>query len=48
MATALRAASTQFLHAEKNFRKLMGYRNLWMLSAALEAESDVDVTKEVA
>jgi hypothetical protein len=24
------------------------YLDLWMLSAALEAESDVDVTKEVA
>jgi transposase-like protein len=43
-----RWAAASFLHAEKNFRKLMGYRDLWMLSAALEAESDVDVTKEVA
>jgi hypothetical protein len=43
-----RWAAAAFLHAENNFRKLMGYRDLWMLSAALEAESDVGVTKEVA
>lgn len=43
-----RWAAAAFLHAEKNFRRLMGYRDLWMLSAALGAENDVDATKEVA
>ncbi len=28
-----------FLEAEKQFRKIMGYRDLWMLEAALEEGS---------
>jgi putative transposase len=43
-----RWVSSAYLRAEKNFRKLMGYQDLWMLRAALDNVSDVDVEKEVA
>ena len=32
----LRWAATAYLETEQNFRKLMGYRDLWMLQAALD------------
>jgi hypothetical protein len=35
---ALRWAAAAALETERNFRKLMGYRDLWMLKAALEEE----------
>ena len=31
----LRWAASAFLIAEKNFRKIQGYRDLWMLKAVL-------------
>jgi len=34
-----RWAAAAFLDAEKNFRKVMGYRELWMLEAALERKA---------
>ena len=43
-----RWAASAFLHAEKQFRKLMGYRDLWVLRAALDGEIEIDVAKEVA
>lgn len=33
---ALRWTATGFLEAEKSFRKILGYRDLWMLAAALK------------
>ncbi len=36
---ALRWAAAAFLEAEKQFRKIMGYCDLWMLEAALEEGS---------
>lgn len=33
---ALRWSTTAFLECEKNFRKIMGYRDLWMLSSKLK------------
>ena len=35
---ALRWASTAYLHAEQRFRKIIGYRDLGMLQAALDEE----------
>ncbi len=35
----LRWAAAAFLMTEKNFRKIQGYRDLWMLKAALEESS---------
>ena len=32
----MRWAAAAFLMTEKRFRKIMGYRDLWMLEAALE------------
>ena len=32
----LRWAASALLETEKNFRKIMGYRDLWMLKAALD------------
>ena len=34
----IRWAATAFVAAEKKFRRMMGYRDLWMLSAALGYE----------
>jgi transposase-like protein len=36
----IRWAATAFVAAEKKFRRMMGYRDLWMLSAALGYEVD--------
>jgi hypothetical protein len=35
----LRWAAAAFLITEKNFRKIQGYRDLWMLKAVLEENS---------
>jgi transposase-like protein len=43
----LRWAAAAFLATEKNFRKIMGYRDLWILKAALE-EENVDQREKVA
>ena len=43
----LRWAATALLETEKNFRKIMGYRDLWMLTAALDRNT-VSARQEVA
>jgi hypothetical protein len=35
----LRWAAAAFLMTEKNFRKIQGHRDLWMLKAALESST---------
>ena len=37
-AMVLRWSATSALEAERRFRKLIGYRRLWMLKAALDAD----------
>ncbi len=44
---ALRWAAAAFLETEKHFRRIMGYRDLWMLEAAL-AENQVTGKEKVA
>ncbi len=44
---ALRWAAAAFLETEKHFRRIMGYRDLWMLGAAL-AENQVTRKEKVA
>ena len=36
----LRWAASGFLAAEKNFRRMIGYRDLWILAAALDRHID--------
>lgn len=43
----LRWAASALLMTEKNFRKIMGYRDLWMLKAALDRKQ-MSVQPEVA
>ena len=43
----MRWAATAFLHAEKSFRRIMGYEDLWMLRAAL-GDNVIDNRKEAA
>jgi len=43
----LRWAAAALLLTEQNFRRIMGYRDLWMLKAALHQEG-VLVEQEVA
>ena len=43
----LRWAAAALLMTEQNFRKIMGYRDLWMLKTALDRK-EVSVQKEVA
>lgn len=43
----LRWAAAALLMTEQNFRKIMGYRDLWMLKAALD-QNEVFVPQEVA
>ena len=38
----LRWAASAFAATEKNFRRMLGYRDLWMLKAALERYTDDD------
>jgi len=35
-AMALRWAAAAFVETEKNYRRIMGYQQLWMLKATLE------------
>jgi len=46
----LRWAASAFLDAEKNFRRVMGYKDLWILETALGRSKiiDIDKRKEVA
>ena len=39
---ALRWAAASFVETEKNYRRIMGYRDLWMLQAHLD---DQEVAK---
>ncbi|MCH9046700.1 MAG: hypothetical protein IIA40_11400 [SAR324 cluster bacterium] len=41
----LRWAASAFLATEKNFRRIQGYRDLWMLKAALESYTNDDRDK---
>jgi hypothetical protein len=44
----LRWAAASYLDAEKHFRKIIGYKDLWMLKAALDEGShttNVDAEK---
>src|SRR5712691_9210146 len=43
----LRWAAAALLMTEQNFRRIMGYRDLWMLKAALE-ENQTSLNKQVA
>ena len=45
-AMVKRWAASSLAEAEKSFRKIMGYRDLWMLEAALK--DDVDILKKAA
>ena len=38
----LRWAASAFLATEKNFRRIQGYRDLWMLKAAVESYTNDD------
>ena len=47
----LRWAAASFLDAEKSFRRIMGYRDLWQLKAHLDAgenQTQVDVKEKAA
>ena len=39
---ALRWAASALLAAEKNFRRIQGYREIWMLKADLESYTNHD------
>ncbi|MEE8433257.1 MAG: hypothetical protein V3S64_00580 [bacterium] len=41
----LRWAASAFLATEKNFRRIQGHRDLWMLKAALESYTSDDKDK---
>ena len=47
---ALRWAASAFLSAEKNFRRIMGYKDLWILEAALDRSkvTRIDTKQKVA
>jgi putative transposase len=50
-AMVLRWAAASFLDAEKSFRRIMGYQDLWMLKAQLDApdeKKDMDNQKKIA
>ena len=44
----LRWAASAFLETEKNFRKIQGYRDLWMLEAKLKDEVAGEKQSKVA
>jgi hypothetical protein len=44
----LRWVAAAFLTAEKNFRRIHGYRDLWMLKAKLENEVGLDLRQAAA
>ncbi|MCC6156608.1 MAG: hypothetical protein IT350_01050 [Deltaproteobacteria bacterium] len=47
-AMTLRWCATALLEHEKRFRKVMGYKDLWMLQAALNAGAELDRKEGVA
>jgi len=40
---ALRWVAAAFLETEKNFRRILGYRDLWILKAKLDNEVALDL-----
>ncbi len=44
----LRWCAAALLEHEKRFRKVMGYKDLWMLKAALNADAGLDQKEAVA
>jgi len=44
----LRWVAAAFLETEKNFRRILGYRDLWMLKAKLENEVVLDSKQKAA
>jgi hypothetical protein len=44
----LRWVAAAFLATEKNFRRILGYRDLWMLKAKLENEVVLDSKQKAA
>ncbi len=44
----LRWAASAFLETEKNFRRIQGYQDLWMLKAKLRDEVSMDAKRKVA
>jgi hypothetical protein len=43
-----RWVASSFLATEKNFRRIMGYKDLWALKAILDEKVEKDVEKDVA
>jgi putative transposase len=43
---ALRWTAAGYLHAEKAFRRIQGFRDLWVLAAALGRQKVDDVVQE--
>ena len=46
-AMVLRWAATAFLATEKHFRRIMGYRHLWMLKACLDGDEQLASVRKV-
>lgn len=44
----LRWVAAAFLATEKNFRRIQGFRDLWMLKAKLENEVGLDLRQAAA
>ena len=44
----LRWVASAFLAAEQSFRRIQGYRDLWMLKATLESDSTLEAKEEAA
>ncbi|MDE0395530.1 MAG: hypothetical protein OYK82_12220 [Gammaproteobacteria bacterium] len=45
---AVRWAAASFMEAEKKYRKIMGYRDLWTLKAHLDELGAPQVTRKAA
>jgi hypothetical protein len=44
----LRWVASAFLAAEQNFRRIQGYKVLWMLEATLESDFNLEAEEEAA
>jgi hypothetical protein len=44
----LRWVASAFLAVEESFRRIQGYRDLWMLKARLESDSTLEAKEEAA
>ena len=47
-STVVRWAAAPFMDADQNYRKIMGYRDLWILKAHLDEFTPPVARKEVA